>query len=66
MKLHPFSHWFYSLSCKLCALDCLGIFRILCWEFWSLVRQVKATAEQTHLTAAGRMSNVSSAFEVVQ
>ena len=30
------------------------------------MKRVKATITQTHLTAAGRMSNVSSAFEVVQ
>ena len=30
------------------------------------VKRVKAAATQTHLTAAERMSNVSSAFEVVQ
>lgn len=30
------------------------------------LKRVKATPTQTHLTAAGRMSNVSSAFEVVQ
>ena len=30
------------------------------------MKRVKAAATQTHLTAAERMSNVSSAFEVVQ
>jgi competence protein ComFC len=30
------------------------------------VKRVKATPTQTHLTADERMSNVSSAFEVVQ
>ena len=66
MKLFPFSQWFYSLSCKLCELECLRVFRILCWELWSFVKRVKATVKQTHLTAVGRMSNVSSVFKVVQ
>ena len=64
--LLPLFQWFYPRSCLGCGVERPQAFRFLCWECWSLVKRVKATPTQTHLTADERMSNVSSAFEVVQ